>query len=238
MTKFAYFASSAAALVLASSAIAADLPYRRGAPPADYAAPPVFTTFAWTGFYVGANLGWRGTNFDPVINSVEATGKTSNSVAAGGHLGYNYQVSPNIVLGAEADLGYAEGNATSPSVVAGTGILSSRASLGGAGSVRGRLGYTQDNWMIYGTGGLAFADISLQASLATPISVWTATNDKWTAGYTVGAGLEYMVTPNITLRGEYLYADYGRQSVSIPAGGIASVNVDTHTARAGVSYKF
>jgi outer membrane immunogenic protein len=238
MTKLAYLASGAVALVLATSAIAADLPYRRQAPIDGYAAPPVFTNFTWTGAYVGGNLGWRAATFSPVINSLEIAGKTRHSLYAGGHVGYNFQVAPNVVVGAEADMGYGGGEAKGPAVGAGLGILSSRASLGWTGSVRGRLGYTQDNWMIYGTGGLAFADLEVQAALSTPGSVWTATNNKWAAGYTVGAGLEYMITPNITVRGEYLYADYGRNTVAVPTGGQASVEVDSHTARAGVSYKF
>ena len=237
MTKFSYLATSAMALVLAGSALAADLPYRRQAP-VSYGAPPVFTSFTWTGAYVGGNLGWRAANFDPVINSLEINGKTRHSLTGGGHVGYNYQVHPNVVVGLEADMQYGSGEAKGPSVATPAGLLSSRASIGWAGSVRGRLGYTQDNWMIYGTGGLAFADLEVQAALSTPSSVWTSKNDKWAAGYTVGAGVEYMLTPNVTVRGEYLYSDYGRHTVTIPTGSQASVEVDSHSARAGVSYKF
>ena len=237
MTKLSYLATSAMALVLAGSAFAADLPYRRQAP-VQYGAPPVFTNFTWTGAYVGGNLGWRGVNFDPVINSLELNGKTRHSLTGGGHVGYNYQVHPNVVVGVEADLGYGSNEAKAPTVVVGPGTLSSRASVGWAGTVRGRLGYTQDSWMIYGTGGLAFADLETQAAISVPGNVFTSKNDKWAAGYAVGAGVEYMLTPNVTVRGEYLYSDYGRHTVAVPLGGQASVEVDSHTARAGVSYKF
>lgn len=236
MTKFAYLASGAAALVFATSALAADLPYRRQAPVDSLA--PVFTTFTWTGGYVGANLGWRATNFDPVMNSLEISGRTRNSIAAGGHIGYNLQVAPNVVVGVEGDMGYGQASTKGPTVVAGPGLLSSRSSLDWAGSVRGRLGYAQDQWMVYGTGGLAFADLKVQGTLNSPGATWTTTNDKWAVGYTVGAGVEYMATQNIVLRAEYLYADYGRNTVAIPNGGHASVEVDTHTVRAGASYKF
>lgn len=238
MTKFAYLASAAAALVLATSAIAADLPYRRQAPIDSYAPAPVFTTFTWTGGYVGANLGWRAANFDPVVNSVEIEGKTRHSIAVGGHAGYNYQIHPNVVLGAEVDLAYGSSKAKGPTVFAGPGLLSSSASLDWAGSLRGRLGYTQGSWMVYGTGGLAFADLETQATLSTPGGVFASKNDKWAAGYAIGAGLEYMLTPNVVLRGEYLYSDYGRHTVSVPLGGQSSVEIDSHTARGGVSYKF
>jgi outer membrane immunogenic protein len=237
MTKLALLASSAAALVLASAAAsAADLPYRRQAPVDSYA--PVFTTFTWTGGYVGANVGWRAANFDPVVNAVEIEGKSRHSIAIGGHAGYNYQIHPNWVLGGEVDFAYANSKANGPAVFAGPGLLSSSAKLDWSGSLRGRLGYTQGNWMVYGTGGLAFADLEVQAALTTPGSLYTSKNDKWAAGYAVGAGVEYMLTPNIVLRGEYLYSDYGRHTVAIPLGGQSSVEVDSHTARGGVSYKF
>lgn len=236
MNKFAYLASSAVALVMATSAIAADLPYRRQAPA--YSAPPVFTNFGWQGLYIGGNLGWRAANFDPVVNNLEIEGKTRHSAAIGGHVGYNFQVSPNIVLGVEADMGYGKNKAAGPTVAVGPGLLSSGASIAWAGSVRGRLGYTQDNWMLYGTGGFAFADLEATTSYSTLGTIYTSKNDKWAGGYAVGGGVEYMVMPNITVRGEYLYSDYGRQTVSAPIGGQSSIDVTTHTARAGVSYKF
>jgi outer membrane immunogenic protein len=236
MTKFAYLATSAFALALATSAVAADLPYRRQAP--IDAVAPVFTTYTWTGGYIGVNAGWRAANFDPVVNSVEITGKTRHSVTVGGYAGYNYQIHPNVVVGAEFDMGYGVGKAKGPSVLTGAGVLSSSAEIGWAGSVRGRLGYTQGNWMVYGTGGLAFADLDMKASISTPFVAYTNQNDKWAAGYVVGAGVEYMLTPNITVRGEYLYSDYGRQTLAVPLGGQVSTSVDSHTARGGVAYKF
>lgn len=238
MTKIAYLATSAAALVMATSAMAADLPYRRAAPAPMEAYPPAFTTSSWTGGYVGGSIGWRSTSFDPVMNSMEIAGKSRNTATFGGFAGYNFQVSPNIVLGVEGDMNYGKTNAHGPAVVSGPGMLSSRYSLDWAGSARGRIGYTQDSWMIYGTGGLAFADLKMQGTYTTPGAFWTTTDSKWAAGYAVGAGLEYMLTQNLTLRGEYLYSDFGRHSVSIPNGGQASVEVDSHTARAGVAYKF
>jgi opacity protein-like surface antigen len=35
-------------------------------------------------------------------------------------------------------------------------------------------------------------------------------------GYTVGGGVEFAVTNNVSLKGEYLYYDLGRTTVNVP----------------------
>ncbi|TDR89260.1 outer membrane protein [Enterovirga rhinocerotis] len=273
MTKLAFLAG-ASALVLSTAAFAADLPYRSQAPAYD-APPPVFTTVGWNGFYAGGTFGWRAANFDPVVNSFESEGKTRHSLAGAVHAGYNFQVSPSIVLGVEGDIGYGRNRASGPGAVGASSFTTpdtpqpgrdtittvgsqsgSKAEIGWAGSVRGRIGYAFDRVMIYATGGLAFANLNLQGTSSTTVTqqvvagqnvISTSTafgpsymtrSDKWTAGYTVGAGIEFAMTENILLRAEYLYADYGRHTVTVPSGATMAVDVDTHTARAGVSYKF
>lgn len=56
-------------------------------------------------------------------------------------------------------------------------------------------------------------------------------------GWTVGAGLEGMITPNVTARLEYLYADYGSQDYTF-GGTTTDVDVTSNVVRAGISYKF
>ena len=117
-----------AAVALAGSAFAADLP-RRAAPPVVFNPIPVFT---WTGFYAGFNAGYGfGTNDDrnPTVIAVApstglfgggagfapgivAFGNRNNNegFVGGGQIGYNYQFTPGsgIVVGVEADAQYAD----------------------------------------------------------------------------------------------------------------------------------
>src|SRR5215471_17813955 len=58
-------------------------------------------------------------------------------------------------------------------------------------TARGRIGYAVDRWMIYATGGAAFTDL-------------VGSN----VGGTVGAGLEYAITPSVSVKGEYLFAGF------------------------------
>ncbi len=67
-------------------------------------------------------------------------------------------------------------------------------------------------------------------------------------GWTVGAGVEFMVASNWLVRGEYRYADYGRYNFTLfpnpGACGVAcdtvsgNVKLQTHSAMIGVAYKF
>src|SRR4029079_19176450 len=89
------------------------------------------------------------------------------------------------------------------------------------GSVRGRLGYTIDRVMFYGTGGVAFADTRTTlgvncaaggcASSSTQIAT-SADSSKTKTGWVAGAGVETMLDQNWTVRAEYLHFDFGNVS--------------------------
>ena len=59
-------------------------------------------------------------------------------------------------------------------------------------------------------------------------------------GYTVGAGLEYMITPTLSVKGEYLYADLERDVRFRALGtqfGIRT-GLDAHLLKVGINYHF
>lgn len=99
-------AAAAVASLVATSALAADLPVK--APP-----PVLAPVWNWTGFYIGANggYGWGGANttitpFASVFPTV-AFGSFSQNVdggLGGGQIGYNWQVDPKWLIGLEADI--------------------------------------------------------------------------------------------------------------------------------------
>jgi len=127
-------------------------------------------------------------------------------------------------------------------------------------SLRGRLGYlATPSLMLYLNGGPAWLRIESTSTCGlspaglcfttmTPLSITNATTK---LGWTIGAGMEARLWGNWFGRAEYSYADYGTTSyvntvVNTPGGGIGpfvykdsySLNVQTHTATAGVLYKF
>ena len=247
------FAAALAASTIAGSAIAADLPSRKVAPV--MAPPPVFT---WTGFYVGLNAGgvFGGRNsvsttavpvFDAVAGGLSvgssqaatfnAPAKNGNFLA-GGQVGWNYQFSPAMLAGVEADIqGVFGGNKSAsvmtvapggPAFPAGTVIQSAtvRRSLDYLGTVRGRLGFLPTpSFLLYATGGLAYGGVSGGTSIAqafvpafgaNPALAGAGSFSSTRLGWTVGAGAEWMFAPRWSLKLEYAYYDLGSVSYSLP----------------------
>jgi len=207
------------------------------APPLDFASAPV----DWGGLSFGFNLGTAigASQFaDPVpMNGVGFLG--------GLKLGYNWQLMPNIVAGFETDAEYRSeiGGSTN-----GHGTVSG--SRGGyLGSFRGRLGYAFDRWLVYGTGGLAYGHIIAPrsfsgANLLGPAYAFGASqNNPFLPGWTVGGGLQFALTSNISVKAEYLYVklqhDYPLYSTNVALNSIGVCNMSgLHSIRAGVSYGF
>ena len=245
----------------AGAAMAADLPARTGpvSAPVLYSAPPVFS---WTGFYLGVNAGYSvndskattiGTpsfvDLDNTVPGSLSVGK--DGFIGGGQIGYNQQFSGAIV-GVEADIQYVDGKEGSVFTPAFAGISTSASSgLEYLGTVRARVGFlTAPRLMVYGTGGLAYGNPNNAASVTTTAGgVWGSNKDDTRFGYTVGGGVEYALTNNLTAKVEYLYYDLGKRTVTAQPLNAAATALtglayqarfenNGHIVRGGVNYKF
>jgi len=223
---------------LSSAASAADLP-SRVAPAPMIAAVPLFT---WTGFYVGVNAGygWNSGNssyIDPAFGYGSSSGDDGGFIG-GGQVGYNYQIG-SFVLGVEADLQYADVGNKSSGYYAGY-YTGSNDSDGYFGTVRARAGVAFDRALIYVTGGLAYGDIGNNnyAGLGTVNNYYFGNNnDDANWGWTLGGGVEYAFTNNLTAKIEGLYVNLDTKN----SGGLYYAgNGDTEfgVVRAGLNYKF
>ena len=82
---------------------------------------------------------------------------------------------------------------------------------------------------------MAFTDTHSRLSSAAA----TDNTDSWRTGWVLGAGLEYAVTNNVSIRGEYLHSDFGRYTVGYTANNVAIRHTLSDDAlRLGVNYKF
>jgi outer membrane immunogenic protein len=225
MKKVSIAAIGGAAIGFASLAQAADLPYRNGAP-ASYDYPPSFT---WTGFYAGLNAGGGFGSFTDIGQAY--FGSNPNGGLIGGTIGYNYQ-SGNLMIGAEGDYDWSNigSNAT---VFPG---ISSSGSIQSLATIRARVGYAADRFMVYGTGGYAGADI--RGTLSNFAAKAVADQSFWANGYTLGVGAEYAITPHITAKAEYLWTSFGSNTFFSNTPNITSAGANVNLLRGGVNYKF
>lgn len=261
MNKFSVAAGIALALA-AGSALAADLPSMK-APPAYIPPPPVLS---WNGLYGGVNIGYGfgadSRHYGAAGLGAWAANHDPHGVLGGGQIGYNYQFSPWLVLGFEADIQAADVNSQrttfgSPITVGGLTQVNSALSVDWFGTARGRIGVVMPSWpnlMVYGTGGFAYGQVVHTVSVSNFVPGGSTNGkgiyDNTATGWTAGGGVEYipMSFPSWSLKVEYLYTDLGTHTAGIPGGnligrgrpfiGSDTASVRFHTVRAGVNWHF
>src|SRR5688572_28790842 len=114
----------------------------------------------WNGLYVGLNggYGWQDLNgtFDGGDVATNLSGIDLNGAIVGGQLGYNYQ-SGQFLLGIEGDastLANGSDNITGPGT---PGAATFGADMNYLASIRGRLGWAINDWLLYGSVGWGFS---------------------------------------------------------------------------------
>jgi len=247
-------------------AFAADIPA-----PVYKASPAAVVAYSWSGFYGGIHggYGW-GTDHvaiginDPsgVTQFVAANGGfplsysfDRNGYVAGGQIGYNHQMS-QWLFGIEADISATgmKGSSTifTPTcpVCGGPNTSTVTQDMDWFGTVRGRLGWVAGQWLIYGTGGLAYGHVKYSylqtnAPFGGPLTMQAASSNTET-GWTAGGGVEYGFGA-WSLKAEYLYFDLGNRTLNAPnplappALGVALLPTFHNTGsivRAGLNYRF
>ena len=221
-------------------ASASDLPTRVEPRPAPIMSPvPVYN---WTGIYVGINGGYAFGTQDPLSlfsTDYSTFSYRANGGVVGGTVGAQIQ-SGHVVMGLEGDIDWTNisGSGTGPvnklGVLFGTATLSS--SVSSISTLRARVGYAQDNWLFYGTAGLAVTKsassftqtVGFLCSTSPPAGpgVCSSKSDLH-PGLAAGAGVEYGITPNLSAKLEYMWVGAG-------AGNTLYENM----ARVGLNYRF
>jgi outer membrane immunogenic protein len=234
--KRALLATVAMIAVASTSALAADLP-SRAMPPA--AIVPLPLVYNWTGIYFGINGGYGFGKQDPLSlfsNDYNSFEYTANGWLAGGTLGAQIQ-SGHVVIGIESDLDWANisGSGTTTvtklGVIQGTGSLSSKVTA--ISTLRTRVGYAMDNWLFYGTVGLAATKATSTFTQGvgilcnTPGQVPCNSKSDLHAGLAAGAGVEYGFTPNLSGKLEYIWLGAG-----------ATNTLKENILRAGLNWRF
>lgn len=234
-----------------AEALAADLAVK----PRSQAPAPVFDP--WRGWYAGGNVGgsWGRSQSDFIISSITSITASESlrpdGVIGGGQLGYNWQLDPNWLIGAEADIQGSgqRASATRIDTVDVEGVTTNyETKVEWFGTVRGRLGYVFDRRiLVYATGGLAYGRVSISGTSSdvfggTTLSTAAFSNSDVNTGWTAGGGVEGVAwDPRWTWKAEYLYLDLGTVDTTVTSVLItahASTKFTDHVVRAGLNFHF
>lgn len=211
-------------------------------PAADIVEPQV----SWTGFYVGANAGAgavvnriTGDDVDAEFDGIGGEGLLGSLMA-----GYNWQAGESFVLGIQGDIGLAnlKSELDASLDLGGTSIgISADAKLDWFASASLRAGYLPSpETMLYVIGGYSYASYNLDGEIFADVPQGPDPSENFSEkqnydGLHVGAGIESMLTDNLTARVEYRFTQYGKEDWGIDGLEVAP---SVHTGTIGIAWLF
>jgi outer membrane immunogenic protein len=219
--------ASVLSLSICSPGFAADLPR-----PA-YKAPPLLSpapVFSWTGFYVGGHGGYGWSRF-----SGDGDERTAKGWLAGVQAGYNYQFG-QFVVGIEGEYSWADVKYDTPLFGGNLTLKNDYFATAAA-----RIGYAFDRSLVYAKVGAAWTRDKWDANDGTGGTA-TATSNR--SGWLLGAGFEYAVWDNVSVKLEYNYMKFGSVTPSFTTAGTLTVEgsgdvkLDAQTVKLGLNYRF
>lgn len=231
----------------------------------------------WGGFYAGFGLGHAFVTFDSThTNSAgavtdhiraEDARRDADNLLSQLVIGGNYQYANGVVIGIEADLNWArhgehyqligsEGHAN----LSRDGYFEAdnAVELGNwLSTVRGRLGYSFGDLLLYGTAGVALVEEKRErvqyraANSASPTSTaiyFNETDSGDRTGWVLGGGIERAIGNKWSVRTEYLFADFrdtylhfpeARQGIIRTRGSVAGSvdNIEGRVVKSALDYQ-
>ena len=199
----------------------------------------------WSGIYAGvhAGYGWGDRDWDDDAGFFddEAFRYDLDGAILGAQIGFNFQVN-NLVFGIEADGSWSDAHdtVTEPFFLGGT---TAKAEVEGLATIRGRVRYAWDRFLVYGTGGVAFTKVDTDVDSSFFIFSASDSDKASHTGWVAGAGIEGMITEHISLKAEYLHADFGKENFEYFDGSIifeseGKADLDMDIVRVGVNWHF
>ena len=208
------------ALAFAAPASSADMRMPMKAPP-----PVMAPIFTWTGFYIGGNIGgaWTSNRIWEDRFGAEWGRSSDARFIGGGQIGYNWQFN-QFVLGIEGDIdGIVNQNRNSVVFVPTVGnvAVSGNGGANWVSTIAARFGFAADRALFYGKAGYGWVNGSGNATLtnvATGASL-SIGGDGTRSGWLLGGGIEYAITNNWSVKGEFDYLATGNdRTFVVPVG--------------------
>jgi outer membrane immunogenic protein len=175
-------------------------------PPAVYVVAPIMT---WTGFYIGGNVGgaWSEVDWSNISLTGERFDNSASGFIGGGQIGYNQQIG-NIVLGVEATISGADLNKDFRSIL--VPAVNFSVDVHTIATVTGRFGVAADQWLFYGKGGWAGAQVDASGHNTALLDRFSF--DDWRNGWTAGVGLEYKISRSVSVGVEYSFIELNNET--------------------------
>lgn len=224
--------------------------------------------YQWKGFYLGATGGGVFSTFNtktytqagPLLNPAQASAINnvgSQQINPSGFLsgiegGYNWQFN-RLLLGLETDIQSLSTNGETntgavpyPDQPGNQYVLTSYGNANWLLTARPRVGLTANNWLFYVTGGLGVIFQQNDFLFTNNLGALESKRvNKAKLGYVIGAGIEAALTQYLSLKAEYLFADFNNTSASnmnnnIPVGQTLTnvVNLKSNIIKLGINYHF
>jgi outer membrane immunogenic protein len=190
--------------------------------------------YDWTGFYIGAQGGYGiGHNGWTYASNNNNADHNIHGGLVGLYMGVNRQFSSNIVLGVETEASATriKGHSACPN-----DAWTCSTDVDWLGSTRVRAGYAIDRFLPYVAAGAAYGDVQIRTKTNSTGQKYGGANgfDGWTAG----TGLEYAITKNIIVRGEYDYYKFRKTDAIVDFGLLVENRIHISTFKLGIGYKF
>jgi outer membrane immunogenic protein len=190
------------------------------AAPAYY--PPAYhpVVYDWTGIYGGINVGGgvlndvvTNTTTTALLNAGTQTKLSPFSVVGGAQAGFNYQIQ-QVVLGAEGTFTWSNisGTQVTPSLQP-TISENSVSTPQWYATATAKAGFAANDFLFYAKGGAAWMGVHYtQNVVAAGIFQSRQTIVDTRSGFTVGGGVEFGMTENLSARLEYDFLDFGTKA--------------------------
>jgi outer membrane immunogenic protein len=206
---------------------------------------------SWAGWYIGAHAGAAWQKADVNSNAFfldedkhevpfSSASISKTGFIGGGQIGYNWQHG-NFVFGIEADGSGLSGRA---SATVGSDAATYTSRISWLSTVRGRFGLAVGDTMAYMTAGVAFGGVRNSVVLFPGSShdkdEVSFSSSRTKTGWTVGGGVEHMLSRNWTIGLEGLFVDLGRSTVDATKDGFGTFQFNNQAiiGRLKVNYKF
>jgi len=194
---------------------------------------PVVVGGNWDGAFIGGFVGggWGTADHEPTF-PVDGNDIDLSGWLIGVDAGFNFTVGSGLVLGVVGDVAWADIGGSTTDITVGPYDEITH-DIDWTASLRGRVGFDGGAFLPYVTGGLAFAHAERET-----FGPDDGPFDNTHVGWTIGAGVEFAVSEELSVDLLYRYSDYGSEVYNDPGMTVPEVSLTTHTVQAGLHWSF